>query len=82
MKAVMILIVFLFSFQLNAQTACKCNCDPTDRRLCASLNDLEHPCQGLCGAPAPGLGPMLTACPVTKVTDRATGVTTWVSLCH
>lgn len=80
MKTIIILILSLFAVQLQA--ACKCNCDPTDRRLCASQIDLDHPCPGVCASPTPGLAPMLTACPVTKTIDPITGVTIWVNMCN
>jgi hypothetical protein len=80
MKTVIILMIYLFTFQLEA--ACKCNCDPTDRQLCASQNDLDHPCPALCSPGTPGIGPMLTACPESKYTDQITGVTKWVSMCN
>ncbi|AMP89395.1 hypothetical protein [Legionella pneumophila] len=80
MKTVLILIIFLCSFQIQA--ACKCNCDPTDNKMCASQNDMEHPCPSVCASAAPGMAPMFTACPVSKVTDPVTGVTRWVNMCN
>lgn len=80
MKAVIILIICFFSLQLQA--ACKCNCDPTDIQLCASQNDLDHPCPSVCSSPAPGMAPMFTACPVSRVTDPITGITSWVNMCN
>ncbi len=80
MKTITIVILSLCAFQLQA--ACKCNCDPTDRQLCASQIDLDHACPGVCPSATPGLTPMFTACPVTKTTDPTTGVVKWVNMCN
>ncbi|KGP62661.1 hypothetical protein EP47_10570 [Legionella norrlandica] len=80
MKTVIILIIYFFSFQLQA--ACKCNCDPADPSLCANQNDLEHPCPVVCSSPAPGMAPMFTACPVSRITDPVTGIIRWVNTCN
>lgn len=80
MKAIILFILSLFAVQLHA--ACKCTCDPTDRQLCASQIDLDHPCPAVCPGAAAGLAPMVTACPVTKTTDPMTGITRWISMCN
>lgn len=79
MKTIILLITCFLSFQLQA--ACKCNCDPADFSICASQNDLDRPCPVLCSASSPGLAPMITACPIVKITMQNTGVTRWVNMC-
>lgn len=78
MKTTIILILSLFSFQLPATTACKCNCDMTDRRVCASSYDLEHPCPG---ARCPN-EVARTACITMKVFNQYKGVYEWQSYCR
>jgi hypothetical protein len=80
MKKIMILIICLYSLQLQA--ACKCNCDFADNRICASQNDLDNPCPSVCAASAPGVMPMFTACPMVKIIHLRTGISTWVNKCE
>lgn len=80
MKTLIILMICFFSFELQA--ACKCNCNPADFSICASNYDLDQPCPVICSSAAPGLAPMITACPIVKVTNPNTGVTTSVNMCN
>ena len=79
MKKVIILISVLLSFHLHA--ACKCNCDPADRSICASNYDLDHPCVAICPGSTPGGPVMITACPVSKVVNPVTQSYIWISNC-
>lgn len=81
MKTVILSLICFLSFSLHA--ACKCNCDPADFTICANQNDLDRPCPNLCGAStgASGLAPMITACPIGKITMPNTGVTRTVNMC-
>lgn len=79
MKTIIILISILFSLSLHA--ACKCNCDPTDRDICASYYDLDHPCRGLCPGATPGVAPMITACPIQKYVNPFSQAIVWISIC-
>jgi hypothetical protein len=79
MKTVILLSIFLFSYQLQA--ACKCNCDRTDRSICASSYDLDHPCGGICPSQTPGITPMITACPLTQFSNPITGIKIWRTIC-
>lgn len=79
MKTLIALIIFLCS--LPAYTACKCTCEPTDFRLCASLYDIDHPCGSLCSSSATPGTIMITACPVTQVINQL-GIKVWVSGCN
>lgn len=81
MKKIILLINVLFSFQLQA-AACKCNCDPTDRSICASYYDIEYPCRSVCPGATPGVTPMVTACPVRKVVvNPFSQAYVWVTEC-
>ena len=79
MKTVIILISILFSLQLQA--ACKCNCDPIDGSICASNYDIDHPCGSVCPGAAPGMAPMITACPIRKIVNPFTQAYVWMSDC-
>ena len=79
MKTVIILISVLFSVQLQA--ACKCNCDPIDRGICASNYDIDHPCGAICPGATPGSLPMITACPVQRVVNQFSQYI-WISNCN
>lgn len=81
MKLVALLFVFLFSAGIQAQSACKCNCDPSDRRLCAPLYDLDYPCGSLCRTAPNSLPIGRTACPVMKFYNEEKGVEEWRTLC-
>ena len=78
MRTVIGLVIILCSFQLNA--ACKCNCNPMDAGICASLYDLDHPCEGVCES-VPGFAPMRTACSVSLVMNPMTGIKEWRTNC-
>ncbi|MBA2710385.1 MAG: hypothetical protein H0U57_07335 [Tatlockia sp.] len=81
MKLVALLFVFLFSAELQAASACKCNCDPFDRSLCAPWYDIERPCPSLCrGNPSLPVG--RTACPTVKVLNIDKGIYEWRTLCN
>ena len=80
MKTVVAFFLFLSSLALHA-TACKCNCDPTDFGICASSYDIDHPCLGLCPNQTAGTIPMITACPMTQITNPYTLEKVWISLC-
>ena len=79
MKTVIALIIFLFSYPLQA--ACKCNCDPTDIRICASAYDLDNPCGGVCPSQGPGVVLLRTACPLIQVVNPITGIKQWRTVC-
>ncbi len=77
-----VLGVALLLFYLTAHAACKCNCLPFDRSICASNYDLEHPCVSICpGQTAAGFAPMITACTISKAIDSLTGKVLWISSC-
>ena len=76
MKTIALVISLLFTIPVFA--ACKCNCDPTDFSLCASSYDLEHPCKGMCDAPA---APARTACPTVKIYNQFKDRYEWLTLC-
>ncbi|MBA3536357.1 MAG: hypothetical protein H0T84_07095 [Tatlockia sp.] len=83
MKIVVSFFILLFSLQIQAQSACKCNCDPVDRRLCAPLYDIHHPCGTLCrnlGPHSPPIG--RTACPTVKFYNEEKGVEEWRTFCY
>ena len=80
MKTFVALIVFLFSYQLEA--ACKCTCDMVDSTLCASSYDLDHPCNGTCPSPGPSFPAMRTACPIMQIHNPNTGSNVWITLCR
>jgi hypothetical protein len=84
MKILFTLLTLIFcSFPLYS--ACKCNCNPTDRSICAGGYDLDRPCRGICAvqsaAPTTVIGPMITACPSVQVPHPLTGVKQWVTIC-
>jgi len=80
MKMIIILIIFLCSFQ--AQAACRCTCVLTDQRLCASDYDMDHPCHGLCPNQSPATGPIgWTACPVIRIYNQFKGIYQFKTLC-
>lgn len=79
MKIIFAFIALLCSFSLHS--ACKCNCSLPDRTICASDYDLDKPCRGICPGQVPGLGPMITACPVIQVPHPYTGIMQWVTVC-
>ena len=82
MKNYAIFILFILSFQLQAQSACKCNCELSDRTLCASLYDLDHPCGVLCNGPTPASPPVgKTACPTSRVYNPDRGTYEWRVFC-
>jgi hypothetical protein len=80
MKTFIILISILFSLQVLA-AACKCNCDPADRSMCASYYDLDRPCSSICPGATPGMTPMITACPVQKRVNPMSQAIVWISNC-
>ncbi|MBA2650515.1 MAG: hypothetical protein H0U75_13160 [Legionella sp.] len=72
MKAIIACLLFVCT--LESQAACKCSCDPMDRRICAGSYDLDRPCGSICSSgQAPGFTPMITACPVRRVINELTG---------
>ena len=72
MKTIALIIMVLFSYQLQA--ACKCNCNRADRSMCASGYDLDHPCGSICSSPGGSVtSTMITACPLVKATNPVTG---------
>ena len=81
MKILGILIILIFSSPLQAQSACKCNCDRTKATLCASGYDLDNPCIGLCPIQAPATPMGNTACPTTLVYNPIKGVNEWLTTC-
>lgn len=80
MKTILLLVMFLAAAPLQA--ACKCNCNPADRSICASSTDLDKPCGGLCPSQAPDVAPSLTACPMIELVNPVTGVKTWGADCR
>ncbi len=81
MKTFLLLIIIVFPFQTYA-SACRCTCDPTDYRLCASDYDLDNPCNGVCPSQGSLIAPIRTACPETQVVNPMTGLTEWRTLCE
>jgi hypothetical protein len=79
MRKAILLIIFIFSIHLHA--ACKCSCDPTDFRACASSYDLDNPCGGMCPSQSPGITPMITACPLSLIPNRISGIKVPISIC-
>ena len=80
MKIILLLIGILMSWQ--SQASCRCNCDFSDRNICASSYDIEQPCDGICPSQGAGFAPMRTACPPVQVLNPLTGVTEWRVLCN
>lgn len=79
MKILLMLVLVLSP--LSMQAACKCNCNPADASICASSYDIDHPCGSICPAQTPGIAAMITACPVSEVTNPLTGVNEWIRNC-
>lgn len=82
MKIVALLFIFLLSPQMQAASACKCNCDPVDKSLCAPGYDIEHPCGTRCQSLSPTMPIGRTACPTVKVLNADKGVYEWLTLCN
>ena len=80
MKIILLLIGILMSWQSQA-AGCHCNCDFSDRNICASSYDIEHPCDGFCPSQGASFAPMRTACPPVQVLNPLTGATEWRMLC-
>lgn len=80
MKILALLLTLFFASQIQAQSACKCNCDKVSATLCASWYDIDHPCLSRC--PNSGAPPMgRTACPVKQVFNPDKGIMEWQTLC-
>jgi hypothetical protein len=75
MKIILSVVLILFSFQSYA-AACKCNCGPVSRAMCASSYDLDHPCNGMCTSQAGR-----TACPVVEVFNQSKNRKEWITMC-
>lgn len=71
MKTIMLLIIMLAPYQLQA-SACKCNCNSASFTLCAMSYDVDNPCPGTCPNATVGFAPMKTACQPTEVFNQIT----------
>lgn len=82
MKRVAFVCLVLFSAQIHAEIACKCNCDPESITLCASDYDLDHPCPSACETQGQTNMPRgRTACPVVKFYNPDKGAMEWRVIC-
>ena len=81
MKILATFFVLFFALPGHTQSACKCNCLPEERKLCASGYDIEHPCGTVC-AKAPVAPPMGNlACPTSRYYNQQKGIYQWVVIC-
>ncbi|MBA2656067.1 MAG: hypothetical protein H0U70_03685 [Tatlockia sp.] len=85
MKILSLILALVVSTEVHA-VACKCSCDPTDNRTCASLYDIDYPCGVSCNtnsiSPAGFAVPMgRTACPTVHVYNQDKGIMEWRTFC-
>lgn len=76
----MLLLIILLPYQSQA-AACRCSCDVSDLRLCASSYDLDNPCNGVCPSQGSLTTPIRTACPLTQVFNPMKGINEWHTTC-